>query len=52
MSFETFTLDPVELKSKEFQEIMSYYAMNQFHWFYYSEIIRPIQILVSNEYNS
>ena len=24
MNFETFTLDPVKLKSKEFQEIMSY----------------------------
>ena len=31
MNFETFTLDPVKLKSKEFQEIMSYYGMNQFH---------------------
>ena len=25
MNFETFTLDPVKLKSKEFQEIMSYW---------------------------
>ena len=25
MNFETFTLDPVKLKSKEFQEIMNYF---------------------------
>ena len=45
MNFETFTLDPVKLKSKEFQEIMSYLWDESISLILLFRNYQPIQIM-------